>query len=62
MTMRVKITNCEPGFSDARVAIQPKGGEKVVLTGGKAQTFIVEPGVDNQILLQALRRSGEEKK
>lgn len=61
MSMRITITNDEPGFSDARVAIQPKKGRKIVLRGGESHQLIVEPNVENQVVLQALRRAGEKK-
>jgi hypothetical protein len=60
--MRVTIENPEPGFSDARVAIQPKKGEKIILRGGESHTFIIDSGMDNQLFLQALRRGKETKK
>lgn len=59
MSMRITITNDEPGFSDARIAIQPKKGPKVVLRGGESRQFIVKPYKENQVILQALKRSGE---
>ena len=61
MSMRITIENIEPGFSDARLAIQPKGAPKRVLRGGEKVEMIVQPNVENQIILQALRRGGEKK-
>lgn len=57
--MRITITNDEPGFSDARIAIKVPGFNRIVLSGGKSIQMTPESGMDNQITLQALRREGD---
>ena len=60
MTMRITITNDEPGFSDARVAIR-QDNRKFVLTGEDSLQIVLRPNEENQITIQALRRAGETK-
>jgi len=58
MSMRVTITNDEPSFSDARIAIQINN-RRIVLKGGQSRQVVVLPNKENQGTIQALRREGE---
>lgn len=60
MAARITIKNEEPGFSDARVAIRIPGEDRRVLNGGESAEIIAESGQSNQIVIQALKRTGEE--
>jgi hypothetical protein len=58
---RVKVTVNEPGFSDARVVLKfPYGDiESVTIGPGDSYEYIHKAHIENQVIIEALRRDGD---